>query len=140
MQYSRRIAFISEHASPLALLGGQDAGGQNVYVDALSQSLARLGYAIDIFTRRTDPGAPEVVAYDSGIRIIHLSAGPAEPLLKDELWPYMREFRNNLLAFMLRTRVRYALIHGHFWMSGADVSCAWCDQATVSGRCRYQSF
>jgi D-inositol-3-phosphate glycosyltransferase len=26
----KRIAFISEHASPLALLGGIDNGGQNV--------------------------------------------------------------------------------------------------------------
>jgi D-inositol-3-phosphate glycosyltransferase len=28
----RKIAFISEHASPLAVLGGVDSGGQNVYV------------------------------------------------------------------------------------------------------------
>ena len=27
-----RVAMISEHASPLAVLGGVDAGGQNVYV------------------------------------------------------------------------------------------------------------
>src|SRR5438067_401595 len=32
----RRIAFLSEHASPLALLGGEDAGGQNVYIDEVS--------------------------------------------------------------------------------------------------------
>ena len=28
----RRWLWISEHASPLALLGGADGGGQNVYV------------------------------------------------------------------------------------------------------------
>jgi hypothetical protein len=31
-----RIATVSEHASPLAALGGVDAGGQNVYVARLA--------------------------------------------------------------------------------------------------------
>ncbi|CAM5325958.1 D-inositol-3-phosphate glycosyltransferase [Streptomyces griseomycini] len=35
-----RIAMASEHASPLAALGGVDAGGQNVYVARLSEELA----------------------------------------------------------------------------------------------------
>ena len=30
------IAMVSEHASPLAALGGVDAGGQNVHVAALA--------------------------------------------------------------------------------------------------------
>jgi len=41
---NRRIAMISEHASPLATLGGVDAGGQNVYVGQLARNLARQGY------------------------------------------------------------------------------------------------
>jgi len=32
-----RVAFISEHASPLAILEGVDNGGQNVYVAELSR-------------------------------------------------------------------------------------------------------
>ena len=35
-----KIAFISEHASPLATLGGVDNGGQNVYVAELAKELA----------------------------------------------------------------------------------------------------
>ena len=35
-----RIAMVSEHASPLATLGGVDAGGQNVHVAALAQTPA----------------------------------------------------------------------------------------------------
>ena len=42
----KRIAFISEHASPLATLGGIDNGGQNVYVAELSTELARKGYRL----------------------------------------------------------------------------------------------
>ena len=36
-----RIAMVSEHASPLAVLGGVDAGGQNVHVAALAAALGR---------------------------------------------------------------------------------------------------
>ena len=35
-----RLAMISEHASPLAALGGTDAGGQNAHVAELSAALA----------------------------------------------------------------------------------------------------
>jgi len=40
MERPKRIAFLSEHASPIALLGGADAGGQNVYVDEVSRHFA----------------------------------------------------------------------------------------------------
>lgn len=52
MDRPTRIAFLSEHASPLTNLGGADAGGQNVYVDQVSRNLARRGYTVDVFTRR----------------------------------------------------------------------------------------
>lgn len=55
-----RIAMISEHASPLASLGGVDIGGQNVYVAHLSENLARLGYQADVFTRRDGTAMPEI--------------------------------------------------------------------------------
>jgi len=41
------IAFISEHASPLATLGGVDTGGQNVYVAQVAKYLVRKGYMVD---------------------------------------------------------------------------------------------
>ena len=50
-----RIAMVSEHASPLAVLGGVDAGGQNVHVAALASALARLGDTVVVHTRRDDP-------------------------------------------------------------------------------------
>jgi hypothetical protein len=39
---SRQIALISEHASPLGILGGVDSGGQNVYVGQLVAEADRL--------------------------------------------------------------------------------------------------
>ena len=118
MDRSTRIAFISEHASPVALLGGADAGGQNVYVDEVSRNLARRGYAVDVFTRRETPDTPEIIDWAPGVRVVHLLAGPTQPRPKDELWPFMPEFRDSFLRFMVRDEARYDLIHGNFWMSG----------------------
>jgi D-inositol-3-phosphate glycosyltransferase len=36
---------VSEHASPLATLGGVDAGGQNVHVAALAHAMVGCGWA-----------------------------------------------------------------------------------------------
>ena len=113
-----RIAFLSEHASPMALLGSEDAGGQNVYVDEVSRNLGRLGHTVDVFTRRDNPNLPEVVEWAPGVRIVNLAVGPAEFVLKDKLWPLMPAFRDALLQFMLRDSARYDIVHGNFWMSG----------------------
>lgn len=113
-----RVALISEHASPLALLGGADAGGQNVYVDEVSRGLSRLGLAVDVFTRRDDAGQPEIVESSPGVRVIHVPAGPPVILPKDDLWPLMPAFRDALLGFLARDGARYDVVHGNFWMSG----------------------
>ncbi len=113
-----RVAMISEHASPAALLGGEDAGGQNVYVDAVSRGLASRGYAVDIFTRRDDPEAPLVMEWGPGVRIVNVTAGPARHLPKDGLWRYMPTFRDSCMDFAERYDVRYHVLHGNFWMSG----------------------
>lgn len=113
-----RIAFLSEHASPLAQLGGADAGGQNVYVGEVSRNLARHGYAVDVFTRRDSPDTPEITEWAPGVRVVNLLAGPVQPRPKDELWPFMSAFRDSLLRFMERDEAHYDLIHGNFWMSG----------------------
>jgi D-inositol-3-phosphate glycosyltransferase len=118
MEPQLHIACLSEHASPLALLGGQDAGGQNVYVDEVCRQLGAIGCQIDIFTRRDRPDLPDVVALAPGVRVINLHAGPPEFIPKDDLWMFMADFLDALLSFMSRAGVRYDVIHSHFWMSG----------------------
>jgi phosphoheptose isomerase len=117
-----KIAFISEHASPLAAPGGIDSGGQNVYVANVARRLARAGYAVDIFTRRSSADQPRVVAWEDGVRVVHVSAGPAAYVPKEELLPFMDDFRDDVLAFMDRERAPYSIVHAHFWMS-ALVAC-----------------
>lgn len=115
---SKRIAFISEHASPLALLGGTDSGGQNVYVAELSVQLVKQGYQIDIYTRWDDPYISQVVNYEPGVRIIHIQAGPLKPVAKEELLSYMHDFYMDMLGFINEQEIFYSLIHANFWMSG----------------------
>jgi D-inositol-3-phosphate glycosyltransferase len=115
---TRRIAFISDHASPVGVLGGVDSGGQNVYVGQLAKHLAALGYEVDIFTRRDSDRLPEIAEWINGIRIIHVPAGPAEFVPKEELLPFMEEFTSYVLQFFKCQRKPYDLVHPNFWMSG----------------------
>ncbi len=121
-----RIALISEHASPLAMLGGVDSGGQNVYVGQLARHLAAFGHEVDVFTRRDRADLPGVVAWAEGARIVHVAAGPAARVPKEELLPFMGEFTASVLA-TCRRRGAYDLIHANFFMSAlvaADVKRA----------------
>src|SRR5579885_2601649 len=118
----KRIAFIT-HESPLTLLGGVDAGGQVVYVDKVTRQLPRLGYEIDIFTRREDTETPQVVTMHKGIRVIHITAGPKKHIKKEELLPYYQnEFTKKLLQFMKREDRSYELVHANFFIAGIVAS------------------
>jgi glycosyltransferase involved in cell wall biosynthesis len=110
------VALVSEHASPLAVLGEADAGGQNVYVDALARHLARLGCRVTVYTRRTDRTTADRTELHPGVSVVQVCAGPPEPVAKDELLPHMREFGNQLLRH--QRLQRHDIIHAHFWMSG----------------------
>lgn len=111
-----RIALVSEHASPLATLGGVDAGGQNVHVAALALALAERGNEVVVHTRLTCPDQPDTVPMAPGVTVEHVPAGPAEPLPKDELLPHMPEFGAHLARRWKAEPPDVA--HAHFWMSG----------------------
>ncbi len=113
---SMRIALVSEHASPLARLGGVDAGGQNVAVAAIATELARQGHQVVVHTRRDSPSLPRQVPLAPRVVVDHVDAGPPEPVAKDSLFPYMADF-----AAQLRREWEMRpphLVHSHFWMSG----------------------
>ncbi|MFL6655720.1 MAG: glycosyltransferase family 4 protein [Sulfurifustis sp.] len=113
-----RIAMISEHASPLATIGGVDSGGQNVYVAQLANRLAARGYQVDVYTRRDKETLPEVVKFINRVRVIHVKAGPPRPVPKEELLPYMDEFAEQMQSFCSRQRRPYDVVHANFWTSG----------------------
>jgi D-inositol-3-phosphate glycosyltransferase len=112
-----RIAMISEHASPLATLGGVDAGGQNAHVAELSAALAADGHEVRVYTRRDRAGLDPVVALGDRVDVVHVPAGPAAAVPKDQLLPYMGAFAE-WLGDNWRTEWKPDVAHAHFWMSG----------------------
>jgi D-inositol-3-phosphate glycosyltransferase len=117
MSETLRIALISEHASPLATVGGVDAGGQNIYVAHVAQCLARAGHHVDVLTRRDSRELPPVVDLRPGARVIHIDAGPQAFVPKEELLPHMPEFAR-AAERLLRHSVPYDVVHANFFMSG----------------------
>jgi glycosyltransferase involved in cell wall biosynthesis len=110
------ISLVSEHANPLAAIGGVDAGGQNVHVAALAGELARRGHDVTVFSRRDSASVPTRVTAPEGYVVEHVPAGPPSDVPKDELLQYMPVFADYL-------RGRWAqeppdIVHAHFWMSG----------------------
>jgi glycosyltransferase involved in cell wall biosynthesis len=117
----RRLLWISEHASPLAALGGVDGGGQNVYVAQIARHLA-MGHEVDILTRLDNPTLPAAVLSADGFRVVHVPAGPAQPIPKEDLLGHMSEFTEFAVGYVCRRGVRYDLVHANFFMS-ALVAC-----------------
>ncbi|MHA6618153.1 glycosyltransferase [Pseudonocardia sp. DLS-67] len=111
-----RIAMVSEHASPLAVLGGADAGGQNVHVLELSAALATLGHEVTVWTRRDDDALPDTVPVRPGVVVRHVAAGPSRHVPKDELVPHLPAFTQVLDDAWSADPPD--IVHGHFWMSG----------------------
>lgn len=114
----RKIALISEHASPLASVGGTDCGGQNIYVAHLARQLGSRGYLVDVFTRRDKALLPEVTSFAPNVRVIHVPAGPPVQLPKEQLLPYMDAFGAFLVDFIGRDPTGYDVLHANFFMSG----------------------
>ena len=114
-----RVAMISYHTCPLAVLGGKDTGGMNVYVRELTRSLGQAGVHVDVFTRSQDEHVPHVL-HDLGYgnRVVHIPAGPEVYLPKSQLVDYLPEFSENILKFTAQKGLRYDIIHSHYWMSG----------------------
>lgn len=111
-----RIALVSEHASPLAALGGEDAGGQNVHVAKLAAGLAARGHDVVVHTRRASRNAPAQVRAPEGYVVDHVDAGPPEPMPKDRIAEHLDELADGLARRWGARPVDLA--HAHFWMSG----------------------
>jgi D-inositol-3-phosphate glycosyltransferase len=111
-----RVAFVSFHTSPSDEPGVGDAGGMNVYVDRLARSLAARGVEIDVFTRAS--AAPAIDEVAPGVRTIALRAGPAGTVPKEALTRFAPAFGRAIAVFGRTGRLRYDLVHSHYWQSG----------------------
>jgi D-inositol-3-phosphate glycosyltransferase len=110
-----RVAVLSLHTSPLDQPGTGDSGGMNVYVRAVSERLADRGVALDVFTRCSGRGVPQVEELSPLVRVIQIQAGPCAPVGKENLHALLPEFARGVLGAGERP---YDLVHAHYWLSG----------------------
>jgi mannosylfructose-phosphate synthase len=89
--------------------GRPDTGGQVVYVLRLSECLARLGYAVDIYTRRFEDQA-EIEVLGDDLRIIRIPAGGSELIRKEVMCDVIPEWIVNAERFTRAQRLDYAFI------------------------------
>jgi D-inositol-3-phosphate glycosyltransferase len=113
-----RIAMISEHASPLSDGGDATGGVQRRHVADLSCALAGLGHDVRVYTRRDRPNLADAVEMTAGVLVMHVPAGPAEPLPPDLLLSHMGDFAQWLRTAWTRDDWRPEVAHAHFWTSG----------------------
>ena len=117
LRYVNKIAMISVHACPQALLGSKSAGGMNVYVAQVAAALGRSNVSVDIFTRSHYSCENKIHNVSEKIRIVHIDAGDIlddKGKIKDTL----KEFELNIVEFLNQYPSHYDLIHSHYWFSG----------------------
>ncbi|MEG4351526.1 glycosyltransferase family 1 protein [Microcoleus sp. LAD1_D5] len=113
----KRIALISVHGDPAVEIGKEEAGGQNVYVRQVGESLAKQGWQVDMFTRSSDRQQARIVEHSSNCRTIRLVAGPQEFIPRDELYGYLPTFVQEFQKFQLESGFQYSLVHTNYWLS-----------------------
>jgi glycosyltransferase involved in cell wall biosynthesis len=114
----KRIALISVHGDPAIDIGKEEAGGQNVYVRQVGEALGRLGWQVDMFTRRTNASQAQIVNHSSQCRTIRLTAGPTDFIPRDQIFSHLLKFVQELESFQAQAKQAYPLIHTNYWLSG----------------------
>lgn len=113
------IALLAIHSSPLAQIGGKEAGGMNIYVRELATQLGARGQQVDIFTRYQDPNLPPILPLAPNVRLIHLTAGAVAPYDKNRILDHLPALLTQLNATQAANPTPYRLLHSHYWVSGA---------------------
>jgi glycosyltransferase involved in cell wall biosynthesis len=118
MNAGKRIALISVHGDPAIEIGKEEAGGQNVYVRQVGEALAKQGWQVDMFTRKTNATQPSIVQHSPKCRTIRLVAGSETFIPRDRLFEYLPAFVSQLRQFQLENNLQYSLVHTNYWLSG----------------------
>ncbi len=117
MTSDKRIALVSVHGDPAIDIGKEEAGGQNVYVRQVGEALARLGWSVDMFTRKTSQDQPTIVQHTPNCRTIRLTAGPEVFVPRDEIFGYLPQFVQAFRQFQADQGFEYSIVHTNYWLS-----------------------
>lgn len=111
-----KIAMVSAHANPLAVLADAEAGGQDVHVTELAGALAARGDEVVVHTRRDSARQPEVVRTEQGFVVHTVPAGAPSATPEDELLPHLEDFTRVLRGWWRADPPD--VVHCHSWTSG----------------------
>jgi D-inositol-3-phosphate glycosyltransferase len=111
----RKLAVVSLHTSPLTQPGSGDSGGMNVYVRELVAALAQAGVCCDVYVRAWADDLPPEVDVESGVRVIHVPAGPVD-LAKERLPEALGEFTAGVHR-RIEAEGDTDAIHANYWLS-----------------------
>src|ERR1041385_176887 len=114
----RSVAVLSLHTSPLSQPGVGDGGGMNIFLRSRASALARAGVACDVYPRAEHPAQPPVVTVEPNFRVVHVPAGPAAPVPKEQLPSLVDEFTDSMLARIRGCGRDYEVLHANYWLSG----------------------
>lgn len=98
-------------------LGKPDTGGQVVFVLELAKRFARLGYKVDLVTRRFDK-QPEMDRINPNLRVWRIPFGGKDFIRKEDMHGHLRDFVTNFLAEANRRKLRYDVVSSHYWDAG----------------------
>lgn len=103
---------ISYWSCPLTRFGVLSSGGMSVYLYNLSNSLAELGVAVDIYTRSHKENDEKILTIHKNVRVIHLWAVSSNHTVE------IKKFGEKMLKFMKGNSLTYDVIHAHYYYSG----------------------
>ncbi len=98
-------------------LGKPDTGGQVVFVLELAKRFARLGYKVDLVTRRFGR-QPEFDKINPNLRVWRIPFGGKDFIRKEDMHGHLRDFVTNFLAETNRRGLRYDVVNSHYWDAG----------------------
>lgn len=119
MNQSNSILMLSVHGYVAAEpeLGKPDTGGQVVYVLELAKRFSRLGYRVDLITRRFED-QPEFDEVNENFRVWRIPFGGKRFIRKEDLHDHLGDFVTNCLAAVRNRARQYDVVYSHYWDGG----------------------
>lgn len=118
-QYHGSILMLSTHGYVAAEpeLGKPDTGGQVVFVLELAKRLSRLGYRVDLVTRRFER-QPEYDRINEGLRVWRIPFGGKRFIRKEDMHDVLSNFITNFLSAVRSRQIKYDVVNSHYWDAG----------------------
>lgn len=114
-----RILMISTHGyfEGKPSFGRADTGGQIVFVIELSKALTKLGYKVDILSRKFED-FNQIEQLTEDVRIVRIPCGGNDFISKEYLVESLPELIEGFIEYCKNNNLEYEFIDSHYWDAG----------------------